>query len=255
MHFLRKIFLVLIALSSIQKVEAQAPGYMGKRVVAGYGFYFNPGFGNIALNYSDSPFNTLHELFLEYSTKKRVAIGGSLQLYRYIYNNVRLTALNGQYSAIYKPEGSYTIKGNNFKFYGKFYKSSYLAPWGKYFLLGLVINKYTASYNTSEMYLSGVTYPGSTFASPPDFGPTNQIYLKTDFFVGAGNSRIFADRFVFDYGYNINVVALTGGVLKGFIDFNESRELTVDEYISETSLNRMWAVNRFNFFFKIGYLF
>ena len=66
---------------------------MGKRVTAGYGFYFSPALlGSNASESSiigrgnavggDMAFNTMHEGFLEFAFKKRVSVGFSFKYYK-----------------------------------------------------------------------------------------------------------------------------------------------------------------------------
>lgn len=259
-NYIKKAALLMFLLSLLQS-GAQAPGYMGKRLVLGYGLYVNPAFNSVVLNYSDSPINAVHEFFLECATGKKFSLGFAAQLYKYTYNNIQDVDAIGYGSNHIKqqsahPNGSYLITGRNYRLYGKFYKNRYLAPWGKYFLLGLTINTYKSSYDPSSMYVlvDEQGYPSSNITTRrvDDFGPTVQSYLTPDLFFGAGNSRIFANRIVLDYGYTISTIALTR-ILVGISDPIESSSAA--NYIPDTSLGRVSAINRFNFYLKLGYLF
>lgn len=264
MYTLKKIVLVIIvSVTFFVHLRAQSPGYMGKKCVVGYGLYFNPAFSNIVLDYGDKPFNVLHEFFLEYATGKKFMLGASLRLYKYTYNNIESVNVNGSgYSSSYynrenavHPSGSYDIKARNFLLYGKVFKSNYLAPWGRYFVFGLSINKYETHYNPSQM---GVfiqeNNPGGGVTNRyfSDFGPTTEFYQTADIFFGNGKSRIFANKIVFDYGYNLNIVAMSRMFIKA-LDFVEA--YYPEDYIKNTSTTRVAAINRFNFYFKLGYLF
>jgi len=255
-----KLILLIAALVfSFLKVNSQAPGYMGKKITAGYGFHFNPAFSNFLLDYADSPINTLHEFFVEGATRKKTMLGFSVKLYKYTYNNIEFVNAenyNGYYSQIdVRPQGTYLIRGKNFELYAKFFKSQYLAPWGKYFRLGLSYNSYETVYNPNVMRVQVRDYRGSvpTTRYISDFGPLIQSYNYLDICFGNGSSRIFGNRIVLDYGYNINLIAMSRMALTWLLD-DYSYDAT-DEYIKNTSAKRVAAVNRFNFYFKLGYLF
>jgi hypothetical protein len=254
--------LILLVCIICASTRAQAPGYMGKRFVVGYGLYVNPAFNSIALNYSDKPINMLHECFAEFAAGKKNSLGISAQFYRYTYNNIEpINALGYGSSSMRQrtenPEGNYQISARNYKFYSKFYKRNYLAPWGRYFLLGFVINRYTTTYDPNDMYVnvdgnynSSYGYGSTTLYN--DWGPTTETHKTFDVFFGNGNSRILSNNIVLDYGYSIGMIAIARMVAS--ID-GAFGTLTTDDYISETALNRISAVNRFNCYLKIGYLF
>lgn len=265
---LKKIGVLLIAVSfSVAQLNAQAPGYMGKKFCVGYGLYAHPAFNSIVLNYGDYPINTLHEFFVEYTTGKKFTLGLSAQLFRYRYNatediNVYTAGSSGSYNikdADVKPSGNYLIKGRNYRLYGKFFKDKYLAPWGKYFLLGVALDRYITFYNPEEMnvpvtaqftsYATGAIVQQEIYVN--DFGPTTQIFQKADIFFGNGNSRILGNKIVLDYGYSIGFVAMA----RVFIDALDYTTPTPENYIEKTATSRSAAINRFNLYLKIGYLF
>ena len=258
MNNIKKIvFCLAVILFSVLKLEAQVPGYMGKRFVVGYGLYVNPAFSNIILNYADNPINSLHEFFIEYTTGKKFVLGFSARLNRYTYNNIEGVDVNGAGNSngfsqtVGNPHGSYDIKGQSYQLYGKFFKAGYLAPWGKYFILGLALNRYQTYYNPSQMYVTGSQNNSSYVFS--DFGLTTQSYSTPDLLFGSGNSRIFANRIVLDYGYTINTVAMMRIFLNALEE--DGSPAYAEDYIKKTSTTRVAAINRFNFFLKIGYLF
>lgn len=253
---------VLLALFFVFVSYAQAPGYMGKKTVVGYGFNFNPALGSLAMGYSDSPVNMQHELFLEHTVGQKFSLGLSARIYRYRYNNTEPVSVDPPANVNFRqldenPLGTYVIRGRNYQFYGKFYKHGYIAPWGKYFVMGLVIVNYRTDYNPDEMYVTVQRQlaPSSSVyqtMNMEDFGPTTQYFFQSDFFFGNGNSRIFSNKIVLDYGYTINVVAMSRIFLTALETFEEKKP---DKYIEATSTPRVAAINRFNFFVKLGYLF
>ena len=239
-------------------VPAQNPGYMGKRAVIGYGLYLHPAFGNIVNDYSDRYINRQHEFFLEYAVAKKFSLGVSARLYNYTYNNPDAVYIGegNSYNIVQEttsPTGSYKIKARSYSLYGKFFKANYLAPWGKYFILGLTLNRYTTTYDPTTMFVKGVYLSGSTVKPIiSDFGSTTQYYTGADLYFGNGNSRIFANRIVVDYGYTIGFIS----TLQVLINLSDTYEEEIPEYyIENTSSKRLAALNRFNFFIKVGYLF
>lgn len=257
---------------------AQVPGYMGKRFVVGYGFYFSPAvagsngqgnsiLGNIVNGSGNSEtgtlaFNSLHEGFVEYAVTKKLMLGLSARLYKSTYDNGSSFDINdynyGQYysSSETHPEGLYHIKGRNYCFYVKSYFGKYLAPWGRYFMFGPSLNTYTCHYDPSEMKVRVNEYNttnGTQYFS--NFGPQDQRFVKFDFNAGFGRSRIVANRIMIDYGFNVQLGALATSLFDAvgeplFSTFDRSAV----NYISRTSPVRVRGVNRFNAFLKIGVL-
>lgn len=258
--------IILVLIAFVFQGYSQVPGYMGKKVVAGYGFYFHPSFGNMLYEYSDRSFNTLHELFLEYTTGKKFMLGASLRFFKYTNNNIESVyaydeGLTYNYAQVDdSPEGTYTINGTNFMIYGKAFKKGYLAPWGKYFVFGLCFTRYKTTYDPTEMKVlfeqSTYNYNTNTYDVDQfyysDFGPTTQNYKGFDLFFGNGKSRIFANSIVLDYGYTINVIAMSRVFVSEIIYPEENYSYN---YIENTSKSRVASVNRFNFYIKLGYLF
>lgn len=239
---------------------------MGKKITLGYGFNFNPAFTAYSIGYGDKFFNVQHDFFVEGVIAKKIALGASLKLYKSSYNNTSTIDLyrlpvpekfNDIRHGYKNPEGKYTIKAKNYAVYLKFFKDNYIAPWGKYRILGLTLNTYETSYDSSTMYLRFLNFNGN-YKAPPDtfqhgyFGPSTQNYKYPDLLIGGGKSRIFANSVVIDYGYTLNFV----GVLLAVLDApdGDGRADYLD-YIKVTSGSRVRRINRFNFYFRVAYLF
>lgn len=259
-----KFLILLFCLGIHFSSKAQSPGYMGKKTVVGYGFCFNPAFTAFLVGYGDSPLNTQHDFFIERTVAKKVALGFSIKAYRSSYNNTSEMDLEGMplpsnYSYGYgfkAPEGAYEIKARAYTFYAKFFKRDYVSPWGKYFLVGFTHHRYNCSYSPDQMYLELTDYDFTNNTTKTirfnDFGPITQLHKYTDIVIGNGNSRIFANNLVIDYGYSINLLAMTLTVLDAPDDDGQATYL---DYIKVTSARRVRGINRFNFFVKVGYLF
>ncbi len=184
----------------------------------------------------------------------------SLKLYKSTYNNTSDVYLESAKSYFlttdHTPQGHYDINAKNYAVTSKFFKRQYVAPWGKYFLLGLTYNTYTTKYSPDQMFVPmkvmSNTYLGNyNYIEFSDFGPTEKSFQYFDVMMGNGKNRIFLNRIVLDYGYNFNLIATT----LTFIDVFEGLNLNAADYIPKTSHMRVRGINRFNFFVKLGYLF
>jgi len=67
---------------SFTNIKGQAPGYMGSKTTAGYGFYFNPAITAALIDYGTKIINTQHEFFIERVIKTRTSLGFSAKLYK-----------------------------------------------------------------------------------------------------------------------------------------------------------------------------
>lgn len=236
---------------------SQTPGYMGKRFVLGYGLYANP---RLVESGGSRGVNLLHEAYLEFAMKKSISVGFSARFYNAMYTNTReVNALN--YYSSYNtqidrsPRGFTTIKGRNYALYFKFYKRNYLAPWGKYVLLGATLNTFKSTYDPDNMYVTTSYYSGQEYTYLSNFGPTTQSFKRFDIMFGNGRNRIIANRITLDYGYTINLIALTTAIF----DASDDNVLDSDtpgmiDYIEATSAARVRSVNKFNLFLKVGVL-
>lgn len=248
-------------------IRAQTPGYMGKRLTAGYGFYTHPAVSKLIFNYSDKWFNTQHEFFLEYVVRKRCQLGLSFKLYRYTYNNYETLKQRDLYYQSNidlqseRPSGSYDIKARNYSFYARFFRRKYLAPWGSYFLLGASMINYTTHYDPARMDVLAIdrSYRNagrSMYLN--NFGPEEQRHFTVDIFFGIGNSRIFFNHLVLDYGCSLGLISNTATLLRSFgsvWNFELDGKYSMEEYISGTAAERIGALNRANFYLRLGYLF
>ena len=241
-YFKKAVLFFLFSITTT--VSSQAPGYMGKRLTVNYGFYANPALAATISGYGKSLLNTQHEGSIEYAVGQKVALGFSARFYKSSYYNTRSSEFFGSY-VFESPSGMYSINGKNYSFYAKFFKGNYVAPWGTYFLFGLALNTYETTYDPQVMKLQR----GGAFV---DFGNPIQSYQAVDIIFGNGKTRILGNRVVVDYGYNINFIAVTSTFLK-FL--TENSEINPTVYIEETSAKRVRGINRFNLFFKVGYLF
>lgn len=245
-------------------LKSQVPGYLGRRTTVGGGFYANPAFAAALFGYGRSPLNTMPEAYIERVVKNRMALGFSFRPYKTTYENTGEVEVRGGYSSSFRqvedhPGGAINIQCRGFAFYAKFFRSRYLAPWGRYMLLGLAMNDFVSTYDPDQMrvlvtertFPPGGLYPVDKNMYYNNFGPVSQSFKTFDLVYGSGRSRIFWDHVVVDYGYSVNLVALTLTLYEAFDDEVNSPQ----EYIEYNSTMRVRGINRFNFFIKAGYLF
>ena len=261
-----RIVFAIVFLSNV--ILAQSSGYMGRKLVAGYGFYFSTGY--IGSN-GATPLNMLHEGYLEYATSKNFCLGFSARMYKAVYENGRSVDIryydpyNSNYYYGYNgdsytdvPSGYYRISAVNYMLYGKVFSRNYVAPWGRYFTFGVTLNTFKTRYDPYVMNIS--IYDYNYYSNTPavrytDFGPIEQSFKKLDLMIGSGRSRIIANRVVIDYGYNINLLAMALTVFDATDDnilFDEN--LKSNDYIQKTAAARIRGVNRVNLFLKVGFL-
>lgn len=268
----RILFCFLLATVAFNAFPQLGPGYMGKRCTIGYGFSFSPTlFGSNGSEESffgrgnspggDLAFNSAHTGLFEFAFKNRTSVGLSCTFFKTTFDNYQtVTAYytdNQGYGSYLEasPTGFYTIKGLNCSLYFKFYHKRYVAPWGRYFLLGPTVNINRCFYDPSIMYVT--SYDQSYKVS--DFGPQGQAFFRGDITFGFGRSRILFNRVTLDYGINFQLLALmqvaidpAGG--QSITDWFSGEDITTANYFERTSGRRGREVNRVNAFIKVGYL-
>lgn len=244
------ICIVLLLAAFIGGLKAQAPGYLGKRWVVGYGLNFSPvtygsSNGNKTLFYTDGSaeqgklaFNLIHEGYFEYAFAAKWTIGIAGRRYKTVYDNRQSLEYQGS------PANYYRITGFSVVPYFKIFRSGYLAPWGSYFLLGPVFNNISATYDHT-------VYDPHT-GERLNLGPAKSSRLAFDNMVGWGKVRVIADRLVIDYGFNMQLFATIVDVWK-FI-YEDNGYISRQDYIDVTSRQRARGMNRFNFYVRFGLL-
>lgn len=270
----RRILYFLFVLLSTQAFSQLGAGYLGKRFVMGYGFHFSPAlFGSNGSGESiigrgnavggDLAFNSVHDGFLEFAFKSRTSIGLSVKYYKTTFDNFTsaytyTNYANSVYSLDGSPTGFTNISGLNYALYFKFYHRRYVAPWGRYFLIGPSINTFKCTYDPATMRMVGYDYSigGSYYVN--DFGPQGQQFVRADLLFGWGRSRIIANRITFDYGINFQFIGLCYTVWDAFgespFDGFGTETITNLNYIEKTSKRRVREVNKLNIFLKVGIL-
>jgi hypothetical protein len=274
-----KKIVVIIILFVVADLSAQSTGYLGKRVMMGYGFNASPAIfeGNannetiIGRNGSAESgslaFNVIHEGFVEIAPTSRWEIGLSVRYFKTICDNSRefrnglSYQTNGLQFEDSHPNGFYNITGLSYTLYFRYFGTRYIAPWGRYLMFGPVLNTYKTIYDPAIMnaraydpYSSGY-YGNGGDKIVTDFGPTENDFKGFNIMVGFGRSRIIGKRVVLDYGINAYLISLFSTVF----DITNSEAFSFNavdntNYIKLTSHARVRGLNRVNAFIKIGVL-
>lgn len=267
----RFFILVFIILNSI--VFSQAPGHLGKRFSIGYGFHTSPSvfnangqnqtiIGRGGSAESGSPaFNAIHELNIEFATSSKWLTCFSARYYKTVYDNAESfnsSQVSGYSIQSSRPEGYYNMRGLTYTLYFKYFGKRYVAPWGRYVMFGPTVNTVKTTYDPSEMNIRAYKYNSSTGTSSDTtlapFGAKEQDFVGVNLMLGIGRSRIYSNRIILDYGFNIHMFS----VLSSLFDVTGNRiggsPITPANYIESTVKQRIRGVNRFNLFLKIGVL-
>ncbi|MES2763542.1 MAG: hypothetical protein V4677_15110 [Bacteroidota bacterium] len=258
-------FIILLILIT-NHIVSQSSGYMGKRLVAGYGFYASPYlFGPD----DELSLNTLHEGFVDYAFWKSVSFGASIRYYHSISpnrchaNGALSTTLDYTVKDYQIPTGEIDIYGLNYCLYFKIFQSGYSAPWGRYFIFGPTLYTYSATYDPNQMYIyeESKNYSGNVVGRRKisDFGPTRQSFIRGDLMIGFGRCRVISDRITLDYGCNANLLAITATIFDvapgNGLEFVSPANIPIGSYVERTAASRVRGTSRFNVFLKLGVLF
>ena len=279
-----KRFLIILFFTKSLFLFSQTSGFMGKKLVIGYGFNASPAiFGAtknnetlIGTNFLGSTgtadsdalvFNSAHEINAELVISSKWMICTNVKTYITGFDNsVNLDDNNYRSSINYNGSinGYYTIKGINFGVYAKYFGSRNVAPWGRYMFFGPVANFSQSSYDPKIMNIKGKInrnyYNGSYYVNQTkdttfsDFGPKNQNFTRFDIMLGWGRSRIISNKVVIDFGATMQAISL-GMLLFDLASPASGEYKTRSNYIEKTEKSRVRSFNRFNVFLKIGYLF
>jgi hypothetical protein len=211
-------------------------------------------------------FNSMHEGFLEFAFKNRASVGFSAKYYKTSYHNGAIASAQyyspygGSYTSYGPPSGIYTIQGMNYTLYFKIFNKRYVAPWGRYFMLGPSLNTYKCFYDPYTMYIQYDYYDGSSnkIIKISDFGPQGDNFFRVDLLFGWGRTRIVGERLTIDYGINFEAIALGytlwDAIGEDPLELFSGEQITNVNYFERTSKSRVREVNRLNVFLKVGVL-
>jgi len=254
---MKKLLSILIFCLTFPLLKAQNPGFMGKKNVVGYGFYFSPALnGATATNktyksttYGNSTpgylrLNVINELFIEHSLSTKTTLGLS---YRNCIsgfdNRIKVQGYTDG------PKDYYRIISNSLAFSVKKYRRHAVAPWGKYFMYGAYLSSLKADYDEQMYIVSRINGHDTIYNS---FEPSDKRHLMMDVQFGFGNCRVIQQRILIDYGINSSIFSL---LTMFSAEKSASEGFISTEYIGKTISNRSRGFNRCNVFIRVGYLF
>lgn len=224
----------------------QSTHYLSKKISAGYGLYLSP---RVLPSAGNPGINLQHEAFIEFAFAKYISAGFSAKIYHTISRNTR--ELNEGHGLL-TPKGYIDLKGRNYALHVKFFKRKE-KPWKTYLLIGATLNTFRASYDPDNMYLDVPRYSPNKIS---EFGPREREFRRVDLLIGNGISRTIANRLVLDFGYSVQVLALLASPFDiSARNIGMAKDLYTNDYVEKTSAARVRNTNRFNLYFKIGYLF
>lgn len=235
------ILIILPALSFSQG----APGYLGKKMVAGYEMRTFPSFANPNSEITDpsedisTSLNAQHRLFFERVIGTRSSLGidvGYISTFYLSSNSFAKNITAEEVSAL-----SFDI---SYKYY-----SFHSAPFGLYskFSLGMV------QVNPSDYFKEGA----SLFSK--DLFISGQSRNMLNIGVGYGVNRVIADKLLLGLGFDINLsfpglAQKTSDDERYFDEDSGDSELN-QEILSDRAMGRIAIQNLLNFKITIGYLF
>ncbi|MDF2453823.1 MAG: hypothetical protein K0S26_3327 [Bacteroidota bacterium] len=215
---------------------AQGPGYLGKKTSVMLGFDVSP---NLSYGTNTSPIVISPQISFERALSTRFS---ALIALRYIFTNFDNSK---EIPGVGSPTSSYDIQSLSGILSGKIYDKKFVAPWGKYWRFGAVVNM-TSTKHDGYMYITKQINNHDTLLM--NFGPYNQLHNSYDFEVGRGRTRI-VNNIIIDYGFSLQLLALANSLSQ------PSQQLTEKNYIRETAISKIQGMNGFNLYLKFGYLF
>ena len=281
---MKKALLYLFLIAAPAAAFAQAPGYMGKKVTVIYNNYFSPAlqYPNYKGNSGILSFNSRHSFGVDYVRARKRVIGFAVQTlrtrkefegngsgtyieeYQYSYtvapNGTKTETGKYPTSVFVEPGGGdITIKNTNFSLYWKFFGKKYIAPWGNYHRIDLVLMKYKlkdnfiqgASYTVQDYYYyqaTGNSEYKNRVVQLPVPASDSRSYSSFMFAYGIGKQRILFDNVIIDLGAQLGLMFGAAGA-NNRIHYGTGSE-TFKANMQKRINNASW----FNINLGIGYL-
>lgn len=257
---MKKIFILFIFCLSYAGYS-QVPGYMGKRVIVGYGFNFSGAFlsptpnktndsspsgligDEVPLLSSMSGFNMTHSLNIDYVYKSRKAISFLVQYAR--------TGVDYFYIRNYYYGGDETkpaiLNSLGIGIGVKLFKRSNVAPYGPYVKWETMMFMNSVKYDKDGFIKRD---PNTNIETKVSLGPGKVDFQTLGVGFSFGQQRIWRDKFVFDRGLKFMVIP--GGFLE---QINSSDTYgSVQSGFESTGHTRLFRNQFINFHLGIGLL-
>jgi len=233
---MRYILIFVCLFFLIEKIDAQVPGYMGKKMLVGIQYDYSPAFGSLIFgNFGDE--TTLMDLLLP-SPKLGLGLKFVISDYKTFdlgYMNQTFNPARGGVGDYFQTADQISSTAHTFSF-GLSRHAYHLAPIGLYLSQNFNVVSISSQY---KMKGSNIT---RTVPSVLDFGYT----------IGIGSRRIFADKIAVDLAVNFNFYLIGFAQAVGFVDNSNSG---ISKEISNRSLGYNYFDNVVSLKLGAGYLF
>ena len=217
-----KILLAWLLLVFAISINAQIPGYLGKRFSMQYSVLMHPSFGVKLNNFLDnqnpnesSRLNIGHVGEINYIVGKRAALCFSFQ-----YSSLGLTYDKGN-SSVFKYKGTQKypaeLQAKGLSIGLKLFPKKSIAPLGTYLKWEGILYLNRIKYDTKNVYEDVTTdtynswgYYTTTYTSVPLNIPSGKMnFIGGGGAFSIGKQRIFADKIMIDYGVRF-AIAISG---------------------------------------------
>ena len=212
---------IIFFLFLFSTAHAQVPGYLGKRLTAGYNFHAYPGgFSMAAYPYAkDLDFhrsalfiNSFHEAHADYVISEKYSVGFSYQRYRTAQRYQASVVISNGESSTFGASAFLNITGNTFLINQRFYffkSGNAIAPNGGYTQIGI---GHTSASTVELDRLIKSSYDGADtllLISENGWTTSSPIFTFT-----IGSQKIYFEHFFIDTGLEF---AFVPGIFRGII--------------------------------------
>ena len=237
--------------------SAQAPGFLGKRLIIGieapmiagydlrksdfqyYTLTDNGNLNEIELDYSDFYFRIKPTVYLEYVLNRKT----SLQAFgRFFSAKVDITPFSNYVNfneVTFYPTDRAKSQTTSFGLKYKVFRKESLSPVGKYMSFGLEYA--TTKFEFLDDQFTGYTDNNTVVYSVPSVAESSTI-IPT---IGWGSQRPFGNLFLFSFGMEL-------GIPFSIIDFSDTYNPSSDEWANQNSKNNFWRSYAFNITFGLA---
>jgi|GEM_PF-2264564 len=254
----KNINLVLILLFMYAgKLASQVPGYMGRRLIAGYSTYVSPALVSPTAQHASPGVNITHCFNLEYVIRNRTMVCVGYQMLNtgtektdgYGYLDATPYGYYDFQTATYRPDNRLPmqLKGRNISFGFKFFRRGVLAPAGAYQKLEMIVMSNNVTYQKNGFY------PQGSLTSRLTLGTGDYDFKNVAFALTLGREHVFFDRVAVDAGLRFGI--MPGVVLGKMGDFLfDTSSNSYNTQIQQNANWRLQGTQLINFHIGIGFL-
>jgi hypothetical protein len=258
-------FLVVVLITlNADNALAQAPGYLGKRLIVFYDLYTIPALTNYNENGNTGIFalNTRHVFSVDWCTAYDQSIGISFHLTKSQFKFKRLMEYayydNGSETIITEDVTFHNTKGElsamALGLHTSLYFDQFIAPVGTYFKPEILLINFSTTFDGEEAKKNATLETGFPVKTEMILKNKESYYTMA---IGGtiGTHYIFFDRLVFDIGFQFGYV-FGGQILSEYIDMQgiTPDQMTTENYIPVSATSRLMNEYFFNINAGLGIL-